>query len=347
MCVEGAIATDRVGLRLAPLSVADVDAYFALVDRNRAHLTQHGDYRSMLTATRTAAREELEAAIDALVLGLWLHCDLIGRVDLIPKGDGNFVIGYWLDHRALGQAHMTAACRALIAYARTNLGAVAIFAGVTKGNRASEAVLERLGFVAIQDMGTYTRFRLHLDEDSARTLAHPAMHPRGRFPGDGMRSVTIVQAQQLEDAAAIAALYPSKSREEQQDMVRESLQPAFLASQRGERTILLARSDGGLVGTVQVVWENATEESALVSPGFAVIHHLRTHPDFRRQGIGQRLMREAQRLALARQVTSLTLAVEQTNAYAHRLYEKWGFRDVMTYRGSDGELLIGMVSILA
>jgi RimJ/RimL family protein N-acetyltransferase len=38
-----------------------------------------------------------------------------------------------------------------------------VYAGVTKGNRASEAVLERLGFARVADMGRYHRFRLDRD----------------------------------------------------------------------------------------------------------------------------------------------------------------------------------------
>lgn len=58
---------------------------------------------------------------------------------------------------------MTMACRALIAQARTELGAATVYAGVTKGNRASEVVLERLGFGRVADRGSYHRYRLDFD----------------------------------------------------------------------------------------------------------------------------------------------------------------------------------------
>ncbi len=117
----------------------------------------------MLTATLASVREELGAATDNLVLGIWRDRELIGRVDLIPKDLGIFVIGYWLGRDFLGRGYMTEACRALIAYAQADLGATTVYAGVTKGNRASEAVLERLGFARVTDMGSYHRFRLDLD----------------------------------------------------------------------------------------------------------------------------------------------------------------------------------------
>jgi RimJ/RimL family protein N-acetyltransferase len=57
-----------------------------------------------------------------------------------------------------GRGYATAACKALIAYGKAELGATTIYAGVTKGNVKSEALLVRLGFQAVADRGTYTRF---------------------------------------------------------------------------------------------------------------------------------------------------------------------------------------------
>jgi RimJ/RimL family protein N-acetyltransferase len=160
---DGSIATDCSLLHLAPLSTDDADAYYALLDRNRRHLTRHGNYRDVLTATHATVWDELSAPTDTLVMGIWLAQTLIGRVDLIPRGPGIFVIGYWLGHDFVGHGYATAACRALLAHARAVLGAVTVYAGVTRGNRASEAVLERLGFACVQDMGSFHRFRLDLD----------------------------------------------------------------------------------------------------------------------------------------------------------------------------------------
>jgi len=50
----------------------------------------------------------------------------------------------------------------LIAYGQAALVAKTIWAGVTNGNAKSEAVLARLGFQAVSDQGTYTRFNLPL-----------------------------------------------------------------------------------------------------------------------------------------------------------------------------------------
>jgi hypothetical protein len=42
------------------------------------------------------------------------------------------------------------------------LGATDVYAGVTKGNAKSEALLGRLGFQVVEDRGSYTLFTLPL-----------------------------------------------------------------------------------------------------------------------------------------------------------------------------------------
>jgi ribosomal-protein-serine acetyltransferase len=60
------------------------------------------------------------------------------------------------------------ACKALIHYGQTNLGATDIYAGVTKGNAASESLLGRLGFERVEDRDTYTLFQLALSDNDQR-----------------------------------------------------------------------------------------------------------------------------------------------------------------------------------
>jgi ribosomal protein S18 acetylase RimI-like enzyme len=156
----------------------------------------------------------------------------------------------------------------------------------------------------------------------------------------------IAEAVRREEVAEIADLYPGKNPAEKRAMIEESLDPDFAASLAGRRTILLAWIGGVLAGTVQAVWEDPAEEPGLLPPGAAVIHHLRTHPDRRGQGIGRRLLDEAERIARGRRVGVLTLGVEPANELAHRLYERWGFRDFLSYRGREGEPIIGMKKAL-
>jgi ribosomal-protein-serine acetyltransferase len=157
------IATDIPNLRLVALTPEDADAYYYLVDRNRGHLTQHGDWTELGEATPESVAASLHTPDDRPTqFGIWLDGQLIGRADLNPRTPGNFVLGYWLGGQFTGKGYATAACGALIAYGKAKLGATTIYAGVTKGNTKSEAVLRRLGFRAVADRGTYTRFTLPL-----------------------------------------------------------------------------------------------------------------------------------------------------------------------------------------
>lgn len=71
-------------------------------------------------------------------------------------------LGYWLAKEATGQGYASAALRALIGHARIDLYATDIYAGVTRGNAKSEALLERLGFLPVLDFDSYRRFHLNL-----------------------------------------------------------------------------------------------------------------------------------------------------------------------------------------
>src|SRR5215217_8151239 len=85
------------------------------------------------------------------------HCGQ--QADLNARTPGNFVLGYWLGGEFTGKGYATAACKALIACGKAELGATNVYAGVTKGYAKSEALLARLGFRAIADRGTYTLFK--------------------------------------------------------------------------------------------------------------------------------------------------------------------------------------------
>jgi RimJ/RimL family protein N-acetyltransferase len=155
------LRTGVPGLVLRRLAGSDVDAYIALVRANEDHLTRHGDYRDLYPVEPSSVLQELRRP-DHLAFGVWLHASLIGRVDLVPREDGNVVLGYWLEGKQSGHGYATAACVALIEYGRSELGVTDVWAGVTKGNVASEGVLQRLGFERVADMGNYTRFHLAL-----------------------------------------------------------------------------------------------------------------------------------------------------------------------------------------
>jgi RimJ/RimL family protein N-acetyltransferase len=146
---------------LRALNETDVDSYVALVRANEYHLTKYGDYRDLYPVAASSILQGLRSRPN-FAFGVWLHAVLIGRVDLVRRDDRNVVLGYWLDGTHTGRGYATAACEALIEYARHGLSVADVWAGVTKGNVPSERLLERLGFDRVADMGKYTRFHLDL-----------------------------------------------------------------------------------------------------------------------------------------------------------------------------------------
>lgn len=151
------------GLVLRELTCEDADAYYALLDGNREHLSRFGDHREESEATAAWVHQHLarDPGPD-LRLGIRLHGRLIGRIDLVAVNPPRYGTGYWLGASHVGAGYATAACTALYEYAARELGATDIFAGVTHGNDRSVALLTRLGFTPVAEFATYTRFRLRL-----------------------------------------------------------------------------------------------------------------------------------------------------------------------------------------
>ena len=157
------LRTVRAGLQLRQLRSADAAEYYALVQVNAEHLTRHGDYQDEVSASADDVGASLSNEDDAAGrFGVFLHGRLIGRVDLIPVDPPRFGLGYWLSEDVTRMGMATAAVTALLDYARSELGARDVFAWVTHGNEPSEALLRRLGFDIVADMGSYNRFHVSL-----------------------------------------------------------------------------------------------------------------------------------------------------------------------------------------
>ncbi len=152
--------------------------------------------------------------------------------------------------------------------------------------------------------------------------------------------IVIVEAAHEDDVWGIASLYPTKTASEREEMVRNSLDPELVEHHRGKRTILLAKLGSQVIGIAQVVWES--DDPALSGPDTAVIHHVRTHPDFREKGVGTCLVQTAKSLAFRRGRQRATLGVEPDNARARRLYTSLGFEVYREYQGEHGERLLAL-----
>jgi RimJ/RimL family protein N-acetyltransferase len=157
------LATDYDDLELRELGPADAAAYHALVRANAAHLTRLGDYRDevALSAAEVAAQFAQPSEVPVR-FGVHLRHRLVGRVDLVPVEPPRYGLGYWLGEDVTGRGFATAAVAALLAYAGGELGATDVFAGVTRGNVRSEALLRRLGFDVVAEFDSYRRFHRSL-----------------------------------------------------------------------------------------------------------------------------------------------------------------------------------------
>jgi ribosomal protein S18 acetylase RimI-like enzyme len=87
--------------------------------------------------------------------------------------------------------------------------------------------------------------------------------------------------------------------------------------------------DEAVVGTVDCIPRAAGKGRRALAPDLPeryLIRNVWVEPSFRRQGIGRRLMAEAEALARSRGVTMLELEVMPGNGPARQLYAGLGFR---------------------
>ncbi len=112
------ISTEVAGLVLRRLDPDDAEAYAALVQRNAAHLTRHGDFADAVAASVCDVRTELSDATSRnMPFAIELLGEMVGRVDLIAVDVPRYGLGYWVSEDASGRGLATAAVRAVLRYA--------------------------------------------------------------------------------------------------------------------------------------------------------------------------------------------------------------------------------------
>ena len=152
------LVTQIPDLTLRRLGDADAGRLFELIQKNRHHLTAHGDHAEVVAASHETLVAELSGIDDQIRLGIFLENRLVGRLDVIPVDPPRYGLGYWLCESEAGKGYGTAAVETATVFARDDLGATDIYAGVTHGNHRSMALLRRNGFVAVADFERYTRY---------------------------------------------------------------------------------------------------------------------------------------------------------------------------------------------
>jgi len=105
---------------------------------------------------------------------------------------------------------------------------------------------------------------------------------------------------------------------------RNLFRRAFNEQQTGRRLILVADCNGFPVGQIAIQFQGGT---ARIADGQqrGYLYSFRVMEMFRGQGLGTRLIDEAQRQLLVRGFSWATIAVAKDNPGALRLYERLGF----------------------
>jgi ribosomal-protein-serine acetyltransferase len=140
-------------IELRPVSIADSDELYAVIDRNRERLRQWLSWAGLnfQRADLLTFLEQRERDNDVRA-GLTTHirfhgrlCGAIGLHAFDPRHRSSSV-GYWLDHAWEGRGIVTRACRAIVTEGFRHYGLHRIEIRCGAGNSRSLAIPQRLGF---------------------------------------------------------------------------------------------------------------------------------------------------------------------------------------------------------
>ena len=106
---------------------------------------------------------------------------------------------------------------------------------------------------------------------------------------------------------------------------RNLFRRAFREQRMGRRLMLLADCNGYPIGQIFMQLRSA-KRSLFGAEDSAYLYALRVMEMFRGQGIGTRLIQQAEVLSLEHDCTWATIAVAKENSSARRLYERLGYR---------------------
>jgi RimJ/RimL family protein N-acetyltransferase len=144
----------RDGLALRQLTPEDAQAYFDLIEYDRAHLSQvHGSERDG-TADKYKTVEDVRKSIETpentskLRFGIWDGDVMVGSNNLTPQDEDNYEVesGSWIGKQYTGQHYAVKARELLVNLAFDRLGYQEIVSRVQIGNTASKKSVEKSGF---------------------------------------------------------------------------------------------------------------------------------------------------------------------------------------------------------
>lgn len=147
---------------------ADAEEGFALIDRNRDHLSQFGDETAVKYPTLESFQESILRPKNPrrLHFGIRNRDDvLVGSINLTPqqKNRRKGKIGYYQGAEFQGKGYTTRAVETLTDYAFDQGGFEVLYGDVASGNIASERVLMMAGYIDYEGLKGKTRFFAYKD----------------------------------------------------------------------------------------------------------------------------------------------------------------------------------------
>jgi ribosomal-protein-alanine N-acetyltransferase len=156
-------------ITLRQFTVSDTEEIFALIDRNREHLSQNHEP----TAKKYQTRDQVERSIthpkdkNRLRFGIRNEKgELVGSINLTPnetypeKAEIGYYLGAEFTHTATGKDYVGEALKLLTHFAFRHLKFDELYADVWKDNHPSEKVLLRCGFSRKENKGDHIIFNL-------------------------------------------------------------------------------------------------------------------------------------------------------------------------------------------
>jgi len=136
---------------LQQFTPSDAKDIFDLINRNRAHLSQHGDQTAQKYQTVSDVLKSIAHPTNPSKLRFAIRTAdgiLVGSINLTPDSDNPHrgEVGYYLGAEGTGQGYATEAVKTLCAYAFETLGYEELYAKVVHANGPSARVLLRAGW---------------------------------------------------------------------------------------------------------------------------------------------------------------------------------------------------------
>lgn len=178
---------DDAELRL--LELRHAEAFFMLIDSNRAHLREwlpwvDGSQSPSDTAAFIRSTQHQWADLKGMSAGIWCQGRPAGVISFNTFNwlHRSATIGYWLAAEFQGQGLMTRATRACTDHALTELGLHRVEIRCATGNARSRAIPERLGYTLEGISRDAERLYDHFVDHAIYAMLAPDWRHRGHQP---------------------------------------------------------------------------------------------------------------------------------------------------------------------